>query len=305
MDVPELSYFMKPILIAPEGMTMISGDAGGGKTRLCLSMARALGAGEAMIDWPVPEPVRVLYVDAELGASLMKKWLSRLTPLPANFGIISNQVNYRRARATGAEYKEVTLATEVGRDYITSKIEQWKAQVVFLDSLFTLVPPEVVDGKASETSWPTVLRWMLEQKMKGVHIVLLHHNNRGGKQYGSILKEIHFDYRGSIKQRTDYTDADAGIWGFEFTSEKPRDMSAEEAKPKILQLPDEGPMIYEIIEGVDPSIKRDDQKTQERNSQIIQLHKDGVPQTTIAEQCDCSRETVRKVLNAARRSSLV
>ncbi len=87
----------------------------------------------------------------------------------------------------------VTLATEEGRKYLMGEINAFDPKFVTLNSLMTLIPIELNEGKVKEDAWPEVERFIAKLKRDGRHVLLLHHDNKTGAQYGSMTKTIRFD----------------------------------------------------------------------------------------------------------------
>ena len=65
-------YVLAPIL--PErGLAMLYAGRGVGKTRVGMGLSYAVASGGAFLRWKAPKPRRVLYVDGEMPAELMKE----------------------------------------------------------------------------------------------------------------------------------------------------------------------------------------------------------------------------------------
>jgi hypothetical protein len=231
MDIPPMMYCLRPILLKP-GRTMLSARAGHFKTRLSLSIAYAKATGTALMDWTADEPGRVLYIDAELGAENIKAWWQRLGPSCPNLFLLSDKLNFR------SKQPRVTLATEDGRRYLAEKVEEVDPELIVLDSLFTLAPPDMSADRVGESAWPKVRQWIDEQVLAGRHVLLLHHNSKGGQQYGSVLKETELDCLMQLEKEPQF-DA-AGRFAAKLSFNKPRHLSVEEQLPRIISINTDG-----------------------------------------------------------------
>lgn len=274
LDIPQLKYLMYPTLV-DHGMTMLHARSGHGKTRLALSIAYACATGTDFLDWSVDEPCRVLYVDAELPPEIMQVWMRRLGKPVDKLKILSDRYNYRMGKP------RVSLVTEDDREYLAEQVGLHDPKLVILDSLFTLAPPKITENKATEEAWPSILNWIKELKGQGRHPVLLHHDNRGGSQYGSSLKEIEFDLLLKMTERKDLATPDKHA--FELSFDKSRHLSPEQSAARIITATDGG-----LIEWESSDAPLDARKThsgaQAKRDRVLELSGEGHKSPAIAEQ---------------------
>lgn len=283
LDIPPLTCLVNPILVMP-GMTMLHARAGHGKTRLALSLAYAYATGEPLMDWEIDEPGRVLYIDAELSLENMGAWLDRLGPPTANLKILSDKLNYHRRRP------KVSLETEEDRQYLMGQIEQHDAKLVILDALFTLVPPDIIAGKVTEDQWPPIMEFLRDLKRDNRHAILLHHDNKGGSQYGQSIKEIGFDLMMQLKERHDHNVE--GKWAFELSFTKPRHLSAMQAVSRIITATDTGAIEWERT---DKSLDRRRAGAQKHREQVVTLTAKGYSTSEIANEIGISQRRVQLI----------
>jgi hypothetical protein len=282
---------VQPILVMP-GMTMLHARAGHGKTRLALSLAYATATGAALMDWTVEAPAPVLYVDAELSPQNMQAWLKRLGRSRRNLHILSDKMNYYDGKP------RVSLATEADRAYLSRAIARLEPQLIVLDSLFTLVPPAIIQGAVHEDAWSQVIDWMRDLKREGRHILLLHHDSKEGGQYGASIKEIEFDLMLQLRVRSDYSGA--GKWAFELSFTKPRHLSAEDAKPRIITATDDGIIEWQRTDLPLQKPRERDAEAQQLRDQVMELSEQGLSVREIAEQVGRSERWVKKVRSEER-----
>jgi AAA domain len=268
---------------------MLHARAGSGKTRLALSLAYAYATGTPLMDWSVPEPGTALFVDAELPPGLMQAWLNRLGRRASRrLYVLSDKLNYLDGQP------RVSLLTEADREYVAAAIAKCKAKLVVLDALFTLAPPRMnADGRVAEDLWSTIARWIGDLKRQGLHVVLLHHDRREGGQFGSSLKEIEFDLLMQLVLRRDYSGD--GRWAFELTFPKPRHLSADDAKPRIITVTDDGPIEWARTDLPIDKPKERDPEAQGIRDQIMDLTAKGLTVPQIAEKVGRKARWVQQV----------
>ena len=77
MPIPQRKAYMEP-LVVEQSITLISGPRGVGKTWLGVSMQYSLTTGNPLGPWPVQNPARCLYVDAETPMVSLQDRLRRI-----------------------------------------------------------------------------------------------------------------------------------------------------------------------------------------------------------------------------------
>ena len=281
MAIPPMTHCLKPILLKV-GRTMLSARAGHLKTRLALSIAYAKATGTSLMDWTADEPGSVLYIDAELSAENILAWWRRLGPPCANLHLLSDKLNFR------CSLPRVTLATEEGRRYLTDEVAKVNPVLIVLDSLFTLAPPEMGSDRVGESLWPAVHHWIDAQVLAGRHVLLLHHDNKGGQQYGSVLKEIQLDCWLQLKKQPKLDVP--GRFAAELTFNKPRHLSVEEQMPRIITINTEG-----VIEWRREDAEAGDEHGQ-RDTQIREAYAGGKTIAELADEFKLSYERVRQIV---------
>jgi RecA-family ATPase len=69
-DFPDNPSYIDPMILTKGGTLLLGGEAKVGKSFIMLELCRALTTGTPFMDNPsltVPEPLRTLYIDAEVG----------------------------------------------------------------------------------------------------------------------------------------------------------------------------------------------------------------------------------------------
>jgi hypothetical protein len=283
IDLPPLRCLVEPVLVLP-GMTMLHARAGHGKTRLGLSIGYAVATGAPLMDWTVAAPGTVCYIDAELSPGNMKAWLLRLGRTTKRLHILSDKLNYHLGR------RRVSLEAPDDRAYLAHVVGRLDPALVILDSLFVLTPPQMTEGKVREDTWSHVVEWIGNLKRQGRHVLLLHHDSKEGTQYGQSIKEIEFDLMMQLRSRPDYSGL--GKWAFELTFTKPRHLSAEDAKPRIITATDDGIISWQRT---DLPIEKRQAKAADRTERVAELLRQGRSVAEIAAELGISERRVRQI----------
>jgi hypothetical protein len=286
-EIPPLSYLLSPPLVMP-GMTMLHARAGHGKTRLALSIGYAVATGQPLMDWAVAQAGRVLYIDAELSPQNMQAWLARLGAPTPDLHILSDKLNYYD------DLPEVSLGTKDARAYLLRAIKHVDPQLVILDSLFVLLPPQMIEGKVREDQWSDVQELMGDLKRQGRHVLLLHHDSKEGSQYGASIKEIEFDLMMQLRVRSEYSGA--GKWAFELIFTKPRHLSAEDAKARIITATDQGIISWQRTDL--PVDARQKPRGTDRE-QVLAMLREGHTTAEVSEELGISIRRVQQIRSDA------
>ena len=131
-----------------------------------------------------------------------------------------------------------------------------------------------------------------DQTLQGRHVLLLHHDNKGGGPFGTSTGEIEFELMTQLK-RKDQLSID-GRWAFELSFFKPRHLSPEESRPRIITTNVEGIVDWQVSE--DESAARHGKLTPEDRATIVQMLREGkVPQTKIAEMFHVSKVRITQI----------
>ena len=287
-EIKPLSRSLDPIFIEPV-LAMLHGRAGDGKTPLAVAMAYALATATPLMDWTVARPYRTLYVDAELPIDQLGVVLTRLGPPADQLFIASADWRYRNKE------EPFDLASDAGRACLTALIEETRAEVVLLDNLFHLAPH--VPDKEIET-WNAIARWLRDQKRDGRSVVVLHHDGKGGKQYGTSIREIGFDITMQIAKKPEF-DVDDGneAVAYEFKLGKQRYLYGRDAAPRIIRstvvnererADDEYVRWERLAKAADPR--------EQRNEEIRARAKEGAKAEELMAEFGLKRERIRQIL---------
>jgi putative DNA primase/helicase len=152
---------------------------GVGKTWFALAMAQALSSGGRLGEWQAHEPVKVLYIDSEMPADLMRERSIGLGT-NENFQIINHEILFDR---TG---KVLNIADPEIQNSITKYCVDTGRKAMAINNLSTAA----FGLKENEAdSWERVLPWLLDLRRRKIAVVLEHHAGRSGEMRGTSKRE--------------------------------------------------------------------------------------------------------------------
>ncbi len=174
-DLPPRRFLLDP-LMPEQSIILVAAGAGTGKTFFAMEIAFAVATGNTFLDWAVPEPAGVLYVDGELPLILLQERLQLLEKarqnIADNFKILTRDDQVKGIPC---------LSTREGQEFI-EKALQPNTKLIVLDNISTLVR----SGLENESrSWQPVQDWTLEMRLRGYSILFVHHTGKSGDQRGT------------------------------------------------------------------------------------------------------------------------
>ena len=177
-------------LIFAKTIGMVAGPRGGGKSLLSMLMSYAIAGGKELKPWGNGTGMPVAYLDGEMRA-------------------ISFQSRLRLLHARNKDSESVRKVQKnlhiISRDFakdVIGSIDQVEGQ----RRIDALIPPEVklivIDnlsawtsgGREDGGSWATIKAWLIEKRLQGKSVLLVHHTGKNGKQRGSSAHEDLLDY---------------------------------------------------------------------------------------------------------------
>ena len=153
---------------------------GVGKTWLALYIARALCEGGAAGPWPAHERVKVLYVDGEMPADLMRARDKGLERDQGEIEFLNHEILFDR---TG---KVLNITDPKVQEAITARCVQSNVKVLMLDNISTLASG-MKENDAD--AWELVNNWLLGFRRLKIAVILIHHAGRNGEMRGTTKRE--------------------------------------------------------------------------------------------------------------------
>jgi len=178
-------------------ITLVVGEAGGGKTFFLMELAKIIGSGCIGLSGTcnANEPTKTLIVDGELPINEIQD-RSKILELD----------NIRHLTLISKSYLEkhdvvppLNLNESSVRDILTEYIVENKFELVILDNLFSLFGG--LDLNSAE-SWEPTNSWLLKLRSKGVATILCHHIGKSGDQLGSIARTFNINTHLLVKKES-------------------------------------------------------------------------------------------------------
>lgn len=282
-------------LIHEDSYGLMPGHRGTGKTWLSLTLAYAVAAGKKMEPWGDGAGVKTVYLDGEMSDSMLQKRLKmimRRDPNEINQSLAAQ--NLQIICRNSAENIEVLkdLDTHEGQTLISERLPL-DTKLVIIDNLAAWCP-SLLKGKEMNDS---LYKWIKQLQKRGIAVLVVHHTNKAGGSYGSIIKEFAADYVLSLHP---HKDSRKGKLLFTISHDKLRN-----AEP-----PDESDCLFSFtVEGEDdearaivkhlPSEITDDP----RIAEVASLKAEGMSQKDIAVQLGISEATVCRLAKNIRETT--
>ena len=220
-ELPPRSYLLKPV-ISEQGIDMLFGPRGAGKTFVALSIGVAVSSGGTALRWQGIDPSPVLYLDGEMPATVMQERLAQILAgadreiPPGFFKIVTPDLVKNGIMPN--------LATTEGQARLEPLLDGIKLVVV--DNIATLARA----GKENEVeSWLPVQGWLLSQRRAGRSVLLVHHAGKGGDQRGTSAREDILDTVIRLARPKDYQAREGARFTVELT--KCRGLTGPETDP--------------------------------------------------------------------------
>jgi RecA-family ATPase len=266
----------REMILAPwvpeKGLAMVFAERGVGKTWVALNIAHAASGGGTFLRWRAPHPRRVVYIDGEMPAAIIK---DRYAAIVAGADFDAPE-NLRFVAADLQLDGLPDLADPSAQRFYAETIEH--AELIIIDNLSTLCRA-MRENEAD--SWGPVQEWALRQRAAGKSVLLVHHAGKGGAQRGTSRKEDVLDTVVSLRRPIDY-DAGQGA-RFEVHFTKARGFYGDDAEPFDPRLVDGAWCIGEIV--------RDDS-----DDTLAALKAQGMTVREMAERTGLPRSTISRKL---------
>lgn len=192
IQLKPIIYLVKP-LIPESGVSLLYAERGAGKTFMSLSIACAAASGFDFLNFQVPQPCKVLYVDGEMDCREIK---DRLQKLERGFAMENKIVNRDNLRlflcGMQGDMEMPNLATPEGQAAFEREIGD--AQIIIIDNISCLYKG---GGKENESdTWTQYNSWSVSQRNKGRSILWVHHTgkdkNRGARGSSAIETVLNY-----------------------------------------------------------------------------------------------------------------
>jgi hypothetical protein len=289
MQLPPRENLLAPWL-PRQGLTMIHAYRGIAKTWVGLACAVALACGGKALKWSAPKPLRVLYGDGEMPATVMQERLRLILGNTGRRGLAEQ--NLRILTPDLQPGPMPNIATLEGQAALAPHLEG--IDVALIDNVATLAA--VADDNAVD-QWAPVQSWALQQRREGRSVVLLHHDGKGGTQRGTSGREDVLDTVIKLSRPDDYEPSEGAR--FVVTFEKNRgfygaDAASFEARLEHWLTPDGDRVRWEITDSDNDQL-----------GQVVELLQAGRSLRQIAAELGTSKTRVGRLRGRAVKKGLI
>lgn len=276
MELPPREYLLEPWL-SRSGLCMVYAKRGVGKTFFALEVAVAVAYGTSFLSFKAPKPAKVLYVDGEMPANIMKE---RLGEIVSRLNIKNNE--FDPIFITPDLQKGLMPNLGYVQDHAMLDEYTDQADLIIFDNISTLSSY----GKENEAeSWHPFQQLALKLRKNSKSVLFIHHAGKQGTARGTSKREDILDTVINLRHPSDYTPSKGAC--FELHFEKTRSMMGDNASPFLCHLTSNG-WEYQYIDGTNNA------------QRVIELHNSGLKQSEIVKEIGLSKGQISKLLKAAR-----
>jgi hypothetical protein len=220
-DLAEREQLIGPI--SKTSRVMLVAPTGVGKTHVAMAIGCSIASGKAWLPhWNVPSPERVLYIDGEMPATLIR---DRIKEAVGRVGVENLQ-----GRLTFLNYADFlselggfpAMESVDGQVFIDDWLKQTGAKFVIFDNIQSLT---IGDMKETD-SWRMVQAFCRKLTDQGIGQLWVHHANKDGSMYGDKTRAYQFDTVMSLKP-VDDSDKETDELTFDLGYQKTRELHPE------------------------------------------------------------------------------
>jgi KaiC/GvpD/RAD55 family RecA-like ATPase len=270
---PPQEYLLDPVL-PKQGLVMIHGPRGLGKTQLSIGIAVAVSSGGRFLKWSAAQPAGVLLIDGEMPANALQDRLAKAIEASdkeptARLDIVTPDLNRDRSMPD--------MSTAEGQASVDALVTDETALLI-VDNLSSLNRSGVEN---ESESWTPLQTWALRHRAAGRSVLFIHHSGKGGAQRGTSRREDVLDTVIGLRRPGDYVAVQGAR--FEVHIEKGRSLYGKAAAAFEACLTDDqdGRRVWTLKDLEDGQDER-----------IAAMHADGMKPGEIAVELNVHRATV-------------
>jgi putative DNA primase/helicase len=279
---------LRPLLgsmISEGSIGMIAGSRGAGKSLLAGTVAVAVAGEKPVKPWGTGSGDIVCYFDGEMR---LQAFRDRLTAVQARIqspkaaAAVDSNLYVVSRDFCGAPIGSID--TEDGQQQMEDLIPV-STSLVIIDNLSAWTK----GGREDGASWAITKSWLLNLRLKGIAVLLIHHTGKNGNQRGSSAHEDLLDY--SILLRPVMNHSDVNKTRFIVQHTKLRDHIPELKQDYDFVFWNENDMLKFDVNPVSAQLSP-------RETAILQLHEKEpkLSLADIAKRLGISKSTVSRVL---------
>jgi hypothetical protein len=224
--IPPRKHVLVPI-IPEQGLVMVYGPRGLGKTHVSVGTAVAVTAGGRFLRWSSPTPAGVLLIDGEMpAAAIQARFADAIRASDkepqAPLRLVTPDLNW--------ECGMPDLSTLEGQKAVDALVTD-DVRLIIVDNLSSLLRTGVENDAES---WLPLQTWALRHRAAGRSVLFIHHAGKGGAQRGTSRREDVLDTVIAIRRPSDYRQEEGAR--FEVHIDKGRSLFGKDATPFEAQL---------------------------------------------------------------------
>lgn len=188
-----LNQVFKPPVPLAEGWVnegdavLITSQTGGGKTRFTLNYALHSSLGKDFGNLKINQPISSYFLDSEMRPNQMQIKVKKFLPLFEQHDL--SKFYYKNLCLDDGI---VNFCDEATQDEFIFELKELGVNQVFLDNFFTLFHVQKYNDPNEFLAF--VLRFIKKFREAEITSWWIDHNNKAGGVFGSIAKQIYFDY---------------------------------------------------------------------------------------------------------------
>lgn len=274
-----------------QGLVMVFAPRGVGKTHFSLGVAFALYTGGGFLKWRAQRPVRVLFLDGEMPASVLQERLRAIIEANDLDGEVEAEA-FRIVTPDLLDGASPDLSSVDDQVRLQALIDECRPDVIIADNISSLCRSGRAENDAE--SWLTVQEWALRMRQQGRCVIFIHHAGKGGSQRGTSKREDVLDTIIALRHPPDYSPEQGAR--FEVHFEKARHLHGESTRPfeAWLTAGTDGRQCW--------TVRTLDDSTRDR---VVRLTLDGMTGKEIAEELEVNKSTVSRAQRRAREAGLL
>lgn len=265
-----------------QGLCMIHGARGEGKTHLAFGIACAVASGQDFLGWECPVAKKVAYLDGEMAAGMLQERVKRI---PKRMRPSKGMLNLVTPDFQRGMLPDISSRDQ--HDFINAAIDS-DTKLIVVDNLSSWSK----SGREDAETWVPTAEWALRHRSEGRSVLFVHHSGKAGTQRGTSRREDLLDVVLGLRKPQNWSPTDGAH--FEIHFEKNRHLAGQDVKPINAQLvadsDNKNDWEYGVVEG----------GAAERYEDILELKAQGMNQSEIAKKLSVNRSTVCRALRGAR-----
>jgi putative DNA primase/helicase len=276
-------------MIREKSIGLIAGPRGGGKSWNAMIFAYAIAGGKEVMPWGIGSGAPVTYLDGEMRATGVQerfrllhnknKCLTHREMAESNLHIVSREYIGNPIGSIDTEDGQIKIDAFIRPD----------TKLIILDNLSAWTS----GGREDSNAWAIIKNWLINKRLQGVAVLLIHHTGKNGQQRGSSMHEDLLDYSillSPLPPRGERTETRFGI-----DHTKLRDHIPElRQKYECSIWTEEDALQFEFLPaGFNPA---------QHEIQTIEMTQAGLSMTVIAKKMGISKSTVSRHLKKWRES---